>query len=195
MTIASLGFRFNCQTAEREHAFAFSRRSWQSVMISKFAGDAAQLDAAGGIWMSRAERKRIQQPRYRWGAGYDERDRQRRETDEYRFAPRAALIAVFSKMPGGQKPEQNRARDGRYCDHIDQVLRGHRYPRVFGAAVLFFISLAFGDLSFSLGYFTLTTLLSQQRSGRKDRSENLRMKLFDGFLFPSTHTVRSLPPK
>jgi hypothetical protein len=41
-------------------------------------------------------------------------------------AAQAALIAVLSKMLGGQKPEQNRARDGRYCDHIDQVLGGHR---------------------------------------------------------------------
>jgi hypothetical protein len=34
-----------------------------------------------------------------------------------------------SKKPGGQKGEQNRARDGTDCNHIDQVLRGHRDHR------------------------------------------------------------------
>jgi hypothetical protein len=80
-------------------------------------------------------------------------------------------------MLGGQKPEQNRARDGRYCDHIDQVLRGHRYPRVFGAAVLFFISLAFGDLSFSLGYFTLSRT---ERAGNQSAREAGRSRLAFG---------------
>jgi hypothetical protein len=46
-----------------------------------------------------------------------------------------------------------------------------------------------------LGYFTLTTLLSQQRSGRKDRSENLRMKLFDGVFVSLNPLGAKLTPK
>jgi hypothetical protein len=39
------------------------------------------------------------------------------------------IRTAVSKMPGGEQPDQNRARDGGDGDHIDQVLRGRRYRR------------------------------------------------------------------
>ena len=43
--------------------------------------------------------------------------------------PDASAVPTVLEMPGGEQPKQNRARDGKYRDHIDQVLRGYRYRR------------------------------------------------------------------
>jgi hypothetical protein len=43
--------------------------------------------------------------------------------------PDVSAMPIVLKMPGGQQPKQNRARDGKYRAHIDQVLRGYRYRR------------------------------------------------------------------